>query len=259
MRGGVGMGACPAAGLTDQAHKPIRSSPYPPALAAYSLGLMYLGLVIEDLATRGKSLQYNNSELTRILRPGEGEQLGGPWHRCPLGCRVYKCFRQGTSVDCLVHTLLRVGFITFLLSSSSPLPPPPMPPTPNPLAAALGGQGGNALISSCNTLMLGCISPMLAHVDRTRHTLEYMEKAGSIRNEVSACGRVGGSGGATTATRLVRSAVLLRSIPAHLPRSTHSVFGPATLIRTCASLLVPTHPAPLDPRPHIRACRCVRM
>lgn len=40
-----------------------------------------------------------------------------------------------------------------------------------PCSAALGG-GSNEVASSCNTLLLGCISPLALHLNNTKATLE---------------------------------------------------------------------------------------
>jgi hypothetical protein len=45
------------------------------------------------------------------------------------------------------------------------------PARPLLLRAALGG-GSNEVSSGCNTLMLGCISPLALHLANTKSTLE---------------------------------------------------------------------------------------
>eukprot|EP00887_Chlorella_sp_A99_P003274 scaffold9.g3274.t1 len=58
--------------------------------AGINLGLHYLGLVIEELASRGQTLHYSNTTLTRILKPalGGGGSNGvlGPCNTLMLGC-----------------------------------------------------------------------------------------------------------------------------------------------------------------------------
>lgn len=49
--------------------------------------------------------------------------------------------------------------------------PPPACPAPLRVPAALGG-GSNEVASSCNTLLLGCISPLALHLSNTKATLE---------------------------------------------------------------------------------------
>jgi len=47
-----------------------------------------------------------------------------------------------------------------------------------------GGKDGNG--GGCNTLMVGCISPLAFHEERTKTTLEFIAKAGTVKNRVSA-------------------------------------------------------------------------
>lgn len=49
--------------------------------------------------------------------------------------------------------------------------PIPLHFTPPCAVAALGG-GANELTSACNTLVVGCISPLAVHAVNTRSTLE---------------------------------------------------------------------------------------
>lgn len=51
------------------------------------------------------------------------------------------------------------------------------------LKPALGG-GSNELTSACNTLVVGCISPLAVHAANTRSTLEFLEQAGTVKNLV---------------------------------------------------------------------------
>lgn len=91
------------------------------------------GIIIKELAERGHTLSYRNSMLTEVLRPGEPS------------LSAYLC--------------------------------PPRPECPErtapaaSLRAALGG-GSNEVTSSCNTLIIGCISPLALALQNTRATLE---------------------------------------------------------------------------------------
>ncbi|KAL4437091.1 hypothetical protein ABPG75_004230 [Micractinium tetrahymenae] len=51
------------------------------------------------------------------------------------------------------------------------------------LKPALGG-GANELTSACNTLVVGCISPLAVHAANTRSTLEFLQQAGKVTNLV---------------------------------------------------------------------------
>jgi hypothetical protein len=53
------------------------------------------------------------------------------------------------------------------------------------LQPALGG-GKDSNGGGCNTLMVGCISPLAFHEERTKTTLEFIAKAGTVKNRVSA-------------------------------------------------------------------------
>lgn len=103
---------------------------------------------MNELAERGETKNYSFSVLTKILKPGErAARRASPSSSPSIPARDVTAWPRHPDG----HS-----------------PPAPHPPHTHP---ALGG-GANEVTSSCNTLILGCISPLALHTANTRATLE---------------------------------------------------------------------------------------
>ena len=119
------------------------------------MGLLTLGLVIRELAEKGSTLFYSQSTLTRLLKPG-----GLP------AAAQHTAGLDGSGVAAHAHMRVEVRGSVCMHRRF-----PDTRPLHSLHTAALGG-GSNEFAASCNTLMLGCISPISRHLDNTRSTLE---------------------------------------------------------------------------------------
>lgn len=160
-RPGQHLRRCPSRGLYPPCRPPSPTSP-----PSINLGLHYLGLVIEELARTGSTLHYSNTVLTKA---------GWRWDRGRwLHTRPGPAWRQ--SADSCRGRWAEVAIAGAHVLAPHPIPPRPCRPAVQVLKPALGGST-NGLLGPCNTLMLGCISPLAAHAQRTRDTLEFLAKA----------------------------------------------------------------------------------